>query len=301
MLIKKIVVVALLLLSVQMVSAQTGSTGMAFLRVDVEGRAAAMGGAYTALAHKASGAFWNPAGLARGSGTDLVLSHHVWLSGIAQEYAALSMKSGKHYFSLAVNVFNIQGIEIRGELPTEEPDGVVDALNFYSAFGYARAFGDWRLGIGVKYLYEKYFLHAASGWAVDLGVQKENILPDLDWGLTVQNMGQMSPLDRVATPLPLLIRTGLGYTLGYELFDGNPLASLDLEYIKDGTTAVRLGVELPVISLFSIRAGYYIGSEYTQWTAGLGLNIQSFRFDYAIAPYPYDLGISHTLSVGLKF
>jgi hypothetical protein len=76
---------------------------------------------------------------------------------------------------------------------------------------------------------------------------------------------------------------------------------MDFEYVKEGATAVRVGVEFPVLSMIAVRAGYYIGSEYGQWTAGLGMNIQSFRFDYALAPYPYDLGISHTLSVGLTF
>ncbi len=301
MLNKKIIVLAFLLFGVQMVSAQGSTTGMAFLRVDVEGRAAGMGGAYTALAKNASGAFWNPAGVAAGSGNDLVLMHHVWISDIAQEYAAASFTRGKHHFSVAVNVFNIPGIEIRGELPTSDPNGVVDALNFYSAFGYARKISDWRVGIGVKYLYEKYFLHAASGWAVDLGVQKEHILPQLDWGVTIQNMGKMSPLDRVATQLPLLVRTGLAYTFGYQVLGGNPLASMDFEYVREGLTAVRLGVEFPFLSMMAVRAGYYLGSEYGQWTAGLGMNIQSFRFDYALAPYPYDLGVSHTLSVGLEF
>ncbi len=290
-----------LLAVVQLATAQGSATGLAFLRVDVEGRAAGMAGAYTALAKNASGAFWNPAGLAAGRDNDLVLTHHVWLSDISQEYAAAAFTSGQHHFSVSVNVFNIPGIEIRGELPTSDPDGVVDALNFYSAVGYAREMGTWRVGIGLKYLYEKYFLHAASGWAVDLGVQKENILPQLDWGITVQNMGKMNPLDRVATPLPMILRTGLAYTIDYSVLNGKPLVSMDFEYVKEGPTAARMGVEFPILSLMAVRAGYYFGSEYKQWTAGLGIYVQSFRFDYALAPYPYDLGISHTLSVGLEF
>jgi len=289
------------MLIIQSVSAQGSTTGMAFLRVDVEGRAAAMGGAYSALAQGASAAFWNPAGLAASDQSDLILMHHVWLSAITQEYAAVKFNSGRHHFSLAVNVFKIPGIEIRGELPTAEPNGLVDALNFYSAFAYARTLGNWRAGISVKYLYEKYFMNSASGWAFDFGLQRENILNGLDWGLTVQNMGKMSPLQQVATPLPLLLRSGFAYAMPYHLLGTQPLLSADGEYIKDIGTAVRFGLELPFLNSFALRGGYYLGSEYSQWTAGIGLVLQKFRFDYALAPYPYDLGVSHILSLGLNF
>ncbi len=284
------------------ISAASGNNGLAFLKIDVDGRSAAMGGAYTALASGASAAYWNPAGLAVSDKENVMLTHHISLSNISQEYAAVKFNSGLHHFSLAVNVFTIPGIEIRGEEPSANPDGIVDAVNFYSALGYARSFGTkWQAGISVKYLFEKLYLTSAGGFAVDFGIKYNSLIKNLDWGLTLQNVGKMEQLKEQASPLPLLLRTGFAYRLPYLIFEQNPLLTSDFEYIKDGQTSLRVGGELPLIGGLALRTGFRFGSDLFQWSAGVGLNYETFYFDYAFAPNPYDLGTSHRFTLGLYF
>lgn len=73
-----IVLVFIVAASVPTVQAQT-TTAAAFLKIEPDSRAAAMGGASVALADAASATFWNPAGLAFQKGTELALTHSNWL------------------------------------------------------------------------------------------------------------------------------------------------------------------------------------------------------------------------------
>ncbi len=294
--------IVFLVLGIISIAAASGNNGLAFLKIDVDGRSSAMGGAYTALASGASAAYWNPAGLAGTEKENVILTHHVLLSDLTQEYAAVKFNSGLHHFSLAVNVFTIPGIEIRGEEPSADPDGTVDAVNFYSALSYARSFGEkWQAGITVKYLFEKLYLSSAGGFAVDFGIKYNSLIKNLDWGLTLQNAGKMEQLKEQASPLPLLLRTGFAYRLPYSIFEQNPVLTSDFEYVKDGQTSLRVGGELPLMGGLALRTGARFGSGFFQWSAGIGLNYEAFYLDYAFAPNPYELGTSHQFTLGLYF
>lgn len=283
-------------------AADSGSNGLAFLKVDVGARAAAMGGAFTAIANDATAAYYNSAGLAASEKNNLMLTHHAGIVDITQDFAAVKFRAGSHHLAFSVNVYNIPGIEIRDEQPTEDPDGVVNALSFYTAFGYARALDNhWQIGLNVKYLFEKLYLNSASGWAIDFGIRRTEIINGLDWGISLQNLGKMKQLKDRATPLPLLVRSGFAYTIPYQLLGNNPLLAADMEYIKDGASTVRIGTEIPLLRSLAIRFGYRFGSGYSQWSTGLGLNYRRFYFNYAFAPSSYDLETSHRLTLGLFF
>ena len=289
-------------LPICMFAGDSGDTGLAFLKVDVDSRSAAMAGAFTAMATDATAAYWNPAGLAANDHRQLSLTHHVSITDITQEYASVKFSKAAHHFGVSVNVYNIPGIEVRGEAPTADPDGVVDALNFYGALSYARAIGDnWQVGATAKYLYEKLYLNSASGWAFDIGVRRAAIIKGLNWGLTLQNLGQMNKLKDQETPLPMLARTGFAYTIPYAVLGHQPLVAADLEYIKDGETSFRFGTEIPLLDQLAFRVGYRHSADYSTWTTGLGLNYKQFNFDYAYVPDAFSLGSSHRFSVGFYF
>jgi hypothetical protein len=299
----KYILLIILLISfrIEISSASGGMNGLAFLKLDVDARAAGMAGAYTALANDASAAYWNPAGLAAQPHNSLILMHNAWLADISQEFAALHFNYGKHAFAVSANLLTIPGVEIRDEQPSNEPDGKTEAINFYGALSYATALGsDLQTGVTFKYLYEKYYLEMASGWAIDLGLMRRNILPGLDAGLTAQNLGQMTKLQNERTQLPMMFRAGAAYHVPYLVMENTPLVALDVQYVRDENFYYRLGVEQAIRSFLVLRAGMALGAE-TRWTVGLSVNYQSFRFDYAYAPYQYDLGEGHRLSLGIRF
>jgi len=297
----RLLIICMFLLMLMSTAMFAAGNGLAFLKIDVDARAAGMAGAYTALASDASSAYWNPAGLAGQTQSSLMLMHNAWLADISQEFAALQLHYGRHSFAFSANLLTIPGIEIRGEQPTNEPLGKTEAVNFYGALSYATVIGSqWQAGITAKYLYEKYYLEMAPGWAIDLGVQRRNILPGLDAGFAAQNLGQMTKLRNESTPLPMMFRAGAAYHVPYLVLENTPLVAMDVQYVRDEDLYYRFGVEQAIRSFLALRAGLVLGAE-TRWTAGLSINYNSFRFDYAYAPYQYDLGEGHRLSLGIRF
>ncbi|MGD9487104.1 MAG: PorV/PorQ family protein [Calditrichaceae bacterium] len=300
---KRLIILILIAgLSAGLKAGEAGGNGMAFLKLDVDARAAGMGGAFTALASDAGASFWNPAGLAAAEGSSMIVMHNQWLLDITQQFAAINFKKGRHNFGVSVNLMTIPGVEIRGNVPDTEPDGNVDAVNISASVSYASTFfGDWLAGITVKYLYEEYYLYSAPGWAMDVGVQKREILSGLDWGFTFRNIGRMSELKKEATSLPVIFRNGFAYKLPFKIIDRKPLLTADLEHILDESTYIRVGAEIDIKEYLSFRSGLMTGNNDTNLSAGIGVKYEKFRFDYAFVPYDYDLGNTHRFSFMMRF
>jgi hypothetical protein len=279
--------------------AQTGAkVGLSYLKIGVDARAAAMGDAYSAVAEDASATFWNPAGLAGSGQNSIILMHNSWLQDMNHEFAAIQFVNGTHNVAVSLNMMSVKGIELRDETASEIPIGETQALNTYLGVSYAtQIFSGWQIGLQLKYLYEKYYLYSADGFAVDLGLKKANLLPDFSWGVVFQNFGKMSVLKESSTRLPFLIRTGVDYLLPIQVLENKPLVAVDLAYVTDDVTTLNLGLEIPLVSYVDLRLGYIIGRESQSITSGFGLNYGIFHIAYAFVPFKYDLGDSHLFSL----
>jgi hypothetical protein len=289
------------LFSTSLFSANSGKNGLAFLKNDIGARAAAMGGAFTAISKDANAAYWNPAGLAASASNSLLFMHNESFLDVRQEFAAIKFISGKHNFALSLNVMNIPGIKIYGEVPSDEPHGESDAINFSAGLSYATTINNWQIGITAKTLFEKYYINSASGWAFDFGIYKKDLLQNIDFGFTVQNMGKMSPLDQIETPIPLIVRSGVVWYLPFEFFESKSLISADLRYINNETLYEHVGMEINIKEIFSVRGGFVFGKEAMNFTTGLGINFKEYHLDYAFVPFKYDLGNTHQISFRMNF
>jgi len=285
------------------IMAQSGAKiGLSYLKIGVDARASAMGDAYTALAHDATAAYWNPAGLAQATSNSVVFMHNSWIQGINHDFAAVQLFHGVHNLAVSLNMMFVSGIELRGDQATEIPDGETSAHNVTLGLSYATDVGkDWKLGWQAKYLYEKYYLVSAAGLAFDFGVMKHDILPNMSWGAVIQNMGSMEKLKDEATKLPLSFRTGISYNLPWTIFGNNPLAAADIYHVKNDVTRLGLGLEAAVFEYLDIRAGYVFGSDSHNFTAGLGITYSRYNISYAFIPFQYDLGNSHQFSLAISF
>jgi hypothetical protein len=222
--------------------------------------------------------------------------HHSFIADFTQEFAAFQFMHGTHNMAFAVNVMNYPGIEIRGENPSETPDGTVNAFNFDAALTYARTFNAvWHTGINIKYLYEKYYMASAAGWSIDLGLIRQ--WNSFSFSLALQNMGKMSKLNEIATPLPFISVLGAAYTISDEILGGRPVLAAEMQYVKDEAVYYRFGLDFPLKEYFNLRTGLIFGMEDIRYSAGLSINYKNYHLDYAFSPYPYQLGDSHRIAV----
>ena len=277
------------------------NTGLAFLKLGAGSRAVGMGEAYVAVANDASATYWNPAGLANLSGTELLFTHNRWLQDITNEFAAVGFRMGKNAFGISFMSNTIGGIERRVKA-SAEPLDVLTAHDIMFGLSYARELGErLRLGTTVKYLYQKIYIESASGFAVDLGLQFATPVPGLKSGIVVQNFGVMSELQKESTKLPQTIRLGLAYQLPVQILNGEFLLATDWIKILNSASHLNFGFEYNFIKYFALRFGYQTGFEDKGIHGGFGVSFNRYRLDYAFVPFTSDLGNSHRISFGIEF
>lgn len=298
---KYIIYISLLFINYSF-AADGGQIGFTFLKTAVNARASAMGEAYTALANDASATYWNPANLTQAPSNSIVLSHNQWLQNITHNFAAVQLIRGEHNIAFSFNVITVPGIEIRDYTASAEPLGKSSVYNLYFGGSYATEFTEnWSIGAQVKYYYEKMHLVSAGGLGVDLGLFRKKVIKDLDWGLSIQNIGKMGKLLKNSTELPFLVRTGVGYTLPWKISENNITAAADMVYIFNDAFRFNVGAEAKLMDQFAVRVGYVLGNDSYDFTAGFGLQLSSYQLSYAFVPYKYDLENSHRFTINIDF
>jgi len=282
-------------------SESAAGTGLAFLKLGAGSRAAAMGEAYTAIANDASGAYWNPAGLAAMESAELSFTHNQWLQDVTNEFVAVRFGVGKSAFGISFISNNVGGIERRVS-PSAEPLDVLDAHDIMVGLSFARSFHpnfDW--GMTVKYLYEKIYIESSAGAAVDMGLIFRPSISGLRLGLALQNFGYVTELRDESTQLPQTIRAGLAYQLPMNVFNGSILIASDGVMVIDGNSHFNLGMEYAFVNYLELRCGYQTGYDDKGISAGFGVQVKRYRLDYAFVPFTSDLGNSHRITFGVKF
>ncbi|MEW6687011.1 MAG: PorV/PorQ family protein [Candidatus Edwardsbacteria bacterium] len=99
-----------------------------FLSLGVGARALAMGGAYTALASDATGAYWNPAGIAQMERPQITFMHSATFGDLVKyDYLGLVKPGGKATLGFCLLRLGIDEIpDTRGALLDEDNDGEMD-------------------------------------------------------------------------------------------------------------------------------------------------------------------------------
>ncbi len=295
---KRILVICLLML---LPLFGQSTSGFSLLKMTVDGRVAAMAGAGVAGSGDVGFAAENPAALAGSKKLSAMVMLNDALLDYSQGAIAVQLMKGNHNLFLFTNYLKFPSIEIRGEVPTVTPAGFSDAYNLSFGVGYATTWKSWQIGARAKYLFEKYYLDSAPGWAMDFGLRRPDILPGLDMGLVVYNIGWMSTLKTQATTLPLFVKAGFHYTVPGDVFKKHLKVLPEIQWVTRQALIPRLGLEYEVSKLLSIYSGGQLDEGVFNWAAGFAIRYKSFQMHYAYAPFSYDLGNSNRLSLLLSF
>ncbi len=281
-----------------------GTSAFQFLQLGVGARPSAMGETFAGVADDVNSIYWNPAGLAGLERREATLSHALWLEGITYSNGAcaLPLKSGT--IGVAFNVLNtgaIQKVDNAG-LRLSENYSLLDAVGIFS---YARKWGGLALGANLKYISSRIEEETAHAYAADVGALYSAFRPwgrKLALGLSVQNVGTKVKYVSEENSLPVMIRAGGSL----QVFKSLLIAS-DLNYIE-GNINLHYGAEYARAFgtlVLAARAGYKddtvkeLGA-LSGLTAGVGVKWSAYQLDYAWNSFT-DLGITHRISLGIKF
>jgi len=329
--IKKISVIALLLLAAGLAEAE--SYGGEFLNLGVGGRAQGMGGAYGPLADDASAVYWNPAGLSEVIRPEMMFCHTQMFSGLANhDFIGLAWPLNKR-LSLGLGWIRL-GVD---DIPRYSYDvGTVSEGSFgdnenavFLAAAFKREvcpFGKpVRLSAGgsVKLIYDKIDDRQASGLGLDLGLQarvwlaewlavrsanqviigmEPAVVDRSNWGtlgfsLEVQDAGGTSiswnTISQHRDVKPAGYKAGISYVQPISPWRSRVTVSAEASSLS--YQKGRLGLEYDFRSLLSAR----LGRDQRELVWGGGMAVWRLRFDYAYVPH--QLGSTHRVGCGFRF
>jgi len=274
---------------------QNASTGLTFLKLGVGGRAIGMGEAYSAISNDAAGMYYNPAGIATGSGDEITFMHKDWVFGTAIEYLGAVVQTGNFALGFGLNSTNVDNIEIRQQ---PGPSLGTFGLHDLAISGTASWRVDTALSIGAtgKFLYEKILVDETSGAAFDVGA-KYQVNRNIALAAAISNIGSTSELASESITLPTTFRFGGSYSSDAAGEFGYTFAADILKVPQDTGTRLHIGAETVYEAFLSFRAGYQFGYDAKGYSAGLGVHYGLLQFDYAFVPFLDDLGNTHTFAL----
>lgn len=280
-------------------AANPGDTGLAFLKIGVGARAAAMGEAYVAVAQDPTALYWNPAGISVAPELEVHASHNEWISDVRYEFLGAVRGMRGHafggYFSL-LHMGELQGRDALGN-----PTGTFRAYDMAAGATYARrVFRSVEVGVTGKFLMESIQDYSASGYAVDLGMRYRTPVRGLTVAATATNIGTSMKFEQDSFVLPAAARLGAAWRTR-RLLEGVILAA-DLRFPNDNDAQGHVGGEIQVHEYVALRAGAKLNYDEEMGSFGFGVNYREYVIDYAFTPFTEssELGNVHRVSIGWR-
>lgn len=285
------------------INGNAGTTVLSFLKIGAGARSAGLADAGIAAVTDASACYWNPARLtAVPTRHSLHFQHNQWIAQTSVEDVYYAYSLGRHRLGIAARMLSAGDIQLRDELPSEEPIAVYQAYDLFAGLSYAFSpIPELALGISYRKLYEKIYLNTGYGYNLQAGINIRIKRLGLDLAGTIDNLGPSFKLDKVLYKQPITFKAGAGFSPERTWFNGRGLLVLDAVKAIDADWQVRTGLEYLWRDQAALRLGYKTGHSSESFSAGLGLKWRSYSFDYAFVPHDYDLGTSHRFSLGLGF
>jgi hypothetical protein len=268
-------------------------SGFEFLRTDIGGRPAAMGGAFTAVTGDLYGIRYNPASLVdiQDKASFTFLDH---LLDMHSGFLAVNLSSLTGKGSLALSV----AYTSYGELKKTDIQGT--ELGSFSPFDMlvSATYGlvilpELRFGVTAEFLHSKIDTYSASALSADAGLIYRIPSQDLNIGLAIQNMGTaLQAFVDEKEKLPLAYRLGISKRLAHLplLLDFDVIRYAYDESDLFGGLYWALGGEFTLSEHLLLRWGYNSrGQEENVGAAsdrlsgislGLGIRWRRFGIDY---------------------
>lgn len=276
--------------------AATGETGFAFLKLGVGARAMGMGSAYVAVADDPTALYWNPAGLAAVTKTQVTAMHNEWIQDFRQEFVAVGAKAGPGSLGVGFSGFYADELERRDDTGVLLGHFGFNDIAVTGAYGMRVAKG-LDAGLALRYVREMIDAVDAIALTGDVGARYGVSDTGVSFGAAVQNVGGDAKFDSEEFPLPTTFRLGAAFTRPIAKWNGSGTLSAEYRQARADDGRFHLGGELVYRQLLALRAGAKFGYDDEDFSFGLGLKKDWFGFDYALVPLSSDLGTTHFISV----
>ncbi len=320
-------------------AARKGTNGADQLLIPVGARSIAASGAFMANVSGVEAIYYNPAGLGSMVGTEAMFDYTSYIADINISYLAVGTNLG----DLGSVALTYKSINF-GDIPVttvDNPDGTGQTYSptyLTAGLTYAKALTDRVIaGATVKVIYEGILNTAASGWAIDFGVQY-HFNKNLSLGVAVANIGSNMEYTgedlKIKTPVldtrlgggngvyeadtePFQIPSYFELSAAYKFFF-NEKSELGLAATfrnnNNMDDQIRVGAEFSFMNMFYLRGGYnyYTNNQdsylFNSFTLGAGVSWEMLDgvkiiFDYAYRDVTSDALSANnvfTIKLGIK-
>jgi hypothetical protein len=293
----KIVILLLILLVASLNMAYAGSerrlgtAGAQELRIPIGARGTSMGGAVIADVSGVESIHWNPAGLARTDGTEVMFNHQPYIADINVNFFGVASNLGNFgVLAGGVKIVSIGDIEETTEDAADGTGKIFSPSLTVLSLSYARQLTyNVSFGTSAKFINERILDVSASGLAFDIGFIYNPNWHGVSIGMSISNYGtpmrfsgrgfdqtvggkQVRPLG-ASFDLPSSFNIGAAYNFwnmekNSAMLCGNFISN---NYSQD---AWQGGFEYTYDGIYSLRAGYSYSSQESYlygFSAGAGL------------------------------
>ena len=321
---RKLVFLLSLLLSAATFSQIGGKSVYQFLNLAQSPRQAALGGkTVTVVDYDVNQAFYNPATINEKMHNRLSANYGSYYGEVSYGTAAYAYTYDRHLqtFHAGISYVNYGTFEGRDELGNLTSDFTGSEAALSLGYAYNLPWTDMYVGANAKLISSTLESYNSWGAAVDLGFLYVDVDNDINYGLTVRNLGfQIKPYQDTNEKLPLAIDAGISQLMlnvpirwhltlenlqQWNIAFSNPNraeGSLDggskeekVSFINNALRHVIVGAELFPEKGFNVRLGYNFrrGEElrivdqrnFSGISVGFGLRFGKVKFDYSYSRY----------------
>ncbi|MCK6609026.1 hypothetical protein B0I03_107139 [Flavobacterium aquaticum] len=321
---RKLVLLLSFLLSAVSFSQIGGKAVYQFLNLAQSPRQAALGGkTVTVVDYDVNQAFYNPATINAEMHKRLSVNYGSYFGEVSYGTAAYAYTYDRHLqtFHAGISYVNYGTFEGRDELGNLTSDFTGSEAALSVGYAYNIPWTDMFVGANAKLISSTLESYNSWGAAVDLGFLYVDYDNDINYGLTVRNLGfQIKPYEDTNEKLPLAIDAGISQLMEnvpirwhmtfenlqqWNIAFSNPNraeGSLDggseeekVSFFNNALRHVILGAELFPEKGFNIRLGYnFRRSEelrileqrnFSGISVGFGLRFGKVKFDYSYSRY----------------
>lgn len=306
-------------------------TGLKFLSVSLDPRAAALGDAVTSVSANSTSMLYNPSVMGEMNGiADFSFGSTRWIADINYIYgtAAFSPFDG-NYGVIGFSLVAVDYGDFIGTIVAPNNDGYLEvgtfkptALSF--GVGYANKLSEkFSVGGNIKYVRQslgtavtgydasgvsKVEDNSVNSLAFDFGILYHTGFKSLDFGMSIRNFSSELKYKDEEFQLPLTFRIGLSIN-ALDIFniDKNThslLLAVDASHPRDYPEQISVGAEYLFLNTFAIRGGFTSPTDEQEFSAGIGIRQSiadiKFAIDYSYTPFGIFSNV-HRFSVNLAY
>ncbi|MEZ4684546.1 MAG: PorV/PorQ family protein [Bacteroidia bacterium] len=174
---------------------RAGISALTFLKMDLNPRAAALGGAGLCITGDAYSPWTNPAAFSETKGLSIGAANTFWASGVNAAAFSIGKPTQAGHFALSFTGISSGAMEVRTEFQPGGTGELFYASYFTAGLSYGKQLTDYfSYGVNLKYVREQLDQFAANTAALDMGFLYRTDFKDLSFAVQVKNFGLNSVL-----------------------------------------------------------------------------------------------------------